>query len=191
MESEPKYQIADPAIQNCLGSGSSGVRKKVSCGGFSFSGIWSSSVFGVRCLWRHSLTLYSCFQAKFVDIIGIFFYPNSPYFCKKSSPIHSPDNKVFENIKLKGFFNPTPLCTPLSGSTSLVLKGGFVAFHKPARLLQRSFRRSKASECTPPVRWVSGDTRLELGLEIIYCSGTCPRQTWFVSRQTWFVSRQT
>jgi len=45
---------------------------------------WWSFVFGVRCLWRHSLTSYSCLQtnilAKFVDIICIFFYTNSPYF---------------------------------------------------------------------------------------------------------------
>jgi len=39
-------------------------------GGASFSGIWWSFVFGVRCLWRHNMTSYSCFQtnvlAKFV-----------------------------------------------------------------------------------------------------------------------------
>ena len=38
----------------------------------------------MRCLWYHSLTSYSCFQtnvlAKFVDIICIFFYTQSPYF---------------------------------------------------------------------------------------------------------------
>ena len=28
---------------------------------------------------------YSCFQAKFVDIIGIFFYTHSPYFCKNQA----------------------------------------------------------------------------------------------------------
>jgi len=61
----------------------SGVRRKFSWG-VSFSGIWWSFVFGVRCLWRHNLTSYSCFQtnvlAKFVDIIGIFFYTRSLYF---------------------------------------------------------------------------------------------------------------
>jgi len=36
----------------------SGVRRIFSCGGFSFSGIWWSFVFGVRCLWRHNLTSY-------------------------------------------------------------------------------------------------------------------------------------
>jgi len=42
---------------------------KIFMGG-SFSGIWWSFVFGVRCLWRHNLMSYSCFQtnvfAKFV-----------------------------------------------------------------------------------------------------------------------------
>ena len=46
-------------------------------GGVSFSGIWWSFVCGVRSLWRHNLTSYSCFQtnvlAKFVDIICMFF----------------------------------------------------------------------------------------------------------------------
>jgi len=58
--------------------------------GVSFSDICWRFVFGVRCLWRHNLTSYSCFQAKFVDIIGIFFYTHSPYLCKKSSLIHFP-----------------------------------------------------------------------------------------------------
>ena len=53
-------------------------------GGGSFNGIWWSIVFGVRCLWHHNLTTYSCFQtnvlAKFVDIVCIFFYNHSPYF---------------------------------------------------------------------------------------------------------------
>jgi len=53
-------------------------------GGVSFSGIWWSFAFGVRCLWRHNLTSHSCFQtnilAKFVDIICIFFYMHSPYY---------------------------------------------------------------------------------------------------------------
>jgi len=52
--------------------------------GGSFNGIWWSFVFGVRCLWCHNLTSYSCFQnnvlAKFVDIICIFIYRHSPYF---------------------------------------------------------------------------------------------------------------
>jgi len=45
---------------------------------FLFSGIWWSFLFDVRCLWRHDLTSYSCFQtnvlAKFVGIICIFVY---------------------------------------------------------------------------------------------------------------------
>ena len=49
-----------------------------------FSGIWWSFVFGVRCLWRHNLTSYSCLQtnvlAKFIDIICIFFYIHAPHF---------------------------------------------------------------------------------------------------------------
>ena len=51
--------------------------------GGSLSGMWWSFVFGVRCLRRHNLTSYSCFQtnvlAKFVDIIYIFFYIHTPY----------------------------------------------------------------------------------------------------------------
>ena len=51
-------------------------------GGFWFRVIWWS--FGVRCLWRHNLTSFSCFQtnvlAKFVDIICIFLSVHSPYF---------------------------------------------------------------------------------------------------------------
>jgi len=61
---------------------SSGVRRKVSWGEFWFKVIWWS--FGVRFLWRHNLTSFSCFQtnvlAKFVDIICIFLYIHSPYF---------------------------------------------------------------------------------------------------------------
>jgi len=33
-------------------------------GGGSFTGMWWSFVFGVRCLWRHNLTSYSCFKTK-------------------------------------------------------------------------------------------------------------------------------
>jgi len=51
----------------------------------SFTGVWWSFVFGVRCLWRHNLTSYSCFQAKFVDRIGLFFFTHSPYFCKNQA----------------------------------------------------------------------------------------------------------
>ena len=61
----------------------SGVRRKFSWR-VSFSGIWWSFVFGLRSLWRHNLTSYSCFQihvlAKFLDITGIFFYTHFPYF---------------------------------------------------------------------------------------------------------------
>ena len=43
-----------------------------------------SFAFSVRCLWRHNLTSFPCFQtnvlAKFVDIICMFFYTHSPYF---------------------------------------------------------------------------------------------------------------
>ena len=72
-EENPKVLIYEP----------SGVCRKVSWGVHSvaYDGL---SVFGVRCLWRHNLTSYSCFQtnvlAKFVDTIRIFFYIHSPYF---------------------------------------------------------------------------------------------------------------
>jgi len=53
-------------------------------GGFWFKVIWWLFVFGVRCLWRHNLTSFPCFQtnvlAKFVDIVCIFFYIHSTYF---------------------------------------------------------------------------------------------------------------
>jgi len=50
-------------------------------GGFWFRVIWWSFA---RCLWRHNLTSFPCFQtnvlAKFVDILCIFFYIHSHYF---------------------------------------------------------------------------------------------------------------
>jgi len=92
---------------------SSGVRRNFSWG-VSFCGIWWSFVFGVRCFWRHNLTSYSCFQAKFVDTIGIFFYTHSPYFCKNQALYTRLVIKFFQNIKLKGRVNLTPpLRTPL------------------------------------------------------------------------------
>jgi len=63
--------------------GVSGVRRKFSCGDFIH---WHMVVIfcGVRSLWRHNLTSYSCFHTnvlvKFVDIIGMFFYTRYPYF---------------------------------------------------------------------------------------------------------------
>ena len=54
--------------------------QKIFMGEVWFSDTWWSFVFAVRCLWRHNLTSYSCFKAKFVDIICIFFYTHSPYF---------------------------------------------------------------------------------------------------------------
>ena len=58
--------------------------QKIFIGAFSFSGIWWSFLFGVRCLWRHNLSSYSYFQinvlAMFFDIISILFYIHSPYF---------------------------------------------------------------------------------------------------------------
>ena len=58
----------------------SGVRRKFSWGEFWFRVIWWSFVFGVRCLWRHNLTSFPCFQtnvlAKFLDIrMHIFLHP--------------------------------------------------------------------------------------------------------------------
>ena len=53
-------------------------------GGFNSVEKWWLFVSGVRSLWRHNLTSYSCFQtnvlAKFVDIICIFFYTPYPSF---------------------------------------------------------------------------------------------------------------
>ena len=61
----------------------SGVRRKF-LWGVSFSDVWWSFLYRVRCLWRHNLTSWSCFQnkvlAKFVDVICIFFYIHCPYF---------------------------------------------------------------------------------------------------------------
>jgi len=80
-------------------------------GGVSFNGIWWSFAFGVRFLWRHNLTSYSSFEAKFVDIIGIFFYTHSPNFCKNQALYIPLVIKFLQNIKLKGGFNPqTPPC---------------------------------------------------------------------------------
>jgi len=45
----------------CGSTGVSGVRRKFSWG-VSFNGIWWSFLFAVRCLWRHKMTSYSCFQ---------------------------------------------------------------------------------------------------------------------------------
>ena len=90
----------------------SGVRRKFPWV-VSFNDIWWWFVFGVRYLWRHNLTSYSCFQTnvlwKFVDIIGLFFYTHSPYFRKKSSPIHFPYDKVFVKYQAQGgVLTPTP-----------------------------------------------------------------------------------
>jgi len=58
--------------------------QKIFMGGTSFSGIWWSFVFGVRCLWRQNLKSYSRLQtnvvAKLIDIICIFFYTHFAYF---------------------------------------------------------------------------------------------------------------
>ena len=90
----------------------SGVRRKFPWV-VSFNDIWWWFVFGVRYLWRHNLTSYSCFQTnvlwKFDDIIGLFFYTHSPYFRKKSSPIHFPYDKVFVKYQAQGgVLTPTP-----------------------------------------------------------------------------------
>ena len=59
-------------------------KQKIFMGGVWFRVIWWSFAFDVRCLWRHNLTSFLCFQtnvlATFVDIICIFFYIHSPYF---------------------------------------------------------------------------------------------------------------
>jgi len=109
MKTGIEYSYSLPTHYDCCPTfNASGVRRKFSWG-VSFSGRWWSFVFGVCCLWRHNLTSYSCSQAKFVDIIGIFFYPHSPYFCKKASLIHSPCNKFFAKYQAQGVgFNPNP-----------------------------------------------------------------------------------
>ena len=49
--------------------------------------------------------------SEFIKNIGIFFYTHSPYFCKKSSLVHSPDNEVFVKYQAQeGGFNPNPPC---------------------------------------------------------------------------------
>ena len=94
-----RLQVFPRTVERC---GSQWRTQKIFMGRASFNGRWWSFVFGVRCLWRHNLTSYSCFQAKFVDIICISFYKHSSYFCKKSSPIHSPYNKVFAKYQAQG-----------------------------------------------------------------------------------------
>ena len=60
----------------------------------------------MRSLWRHKLASCSCFQtnvlAKFVDIIGIFFYTHSPYYichCTECKPSEL-QVKISEESKL-------------------------------------------------------------------------------------------
>jgi len=76
--------VAKPWSKRLKPSGAQRRRYENFHGGGSFSDMWWSFVFGVRCLRRHNLTSYSCFQthvlAKFVDIVCIFFYTHSPYF---------------------------------------------------------------------------------------------------------------
>jgi len=58
----------------------SSVRRKCSWG-CSFSGMWWSFAFSMRCLWRHNMTSFSCFQTnvwtEFVDTICIFVYTHT------------------------------------------------------------------------------------------------------------------
>jgi len=60
--------------------------QKILMGGFWFSVIWWSFVFGVRCLWRHNLTSFPCFQtnvlAKFVDVMMHIFLHPLPLFLR-------------------------------------------------------------------------------------------------------------
>jgi len=77
----PDFSSKRPAVDCCVYNM---FQWKIFMGIVSFSGMWWSFVFGVRCLWRHNLTSYSCFQpnvlAKVFDIICIFFYTHSPCF---------------------------------------------------------------------------------------------------------------
>ena len=119
--------------------------------GVSFNDIWWWFVFGLRSLWSHNLTSYSCFQTnvlwKFVDIIGIFFYTHSPYFCKKSSPIHFSYDQVFVKYQAQGGVltpTPTPLAyalafaTPWRGSLEDTLSWITVYFSQVAVLRLRT-----------------------------------------------------
>jgi len=78
-------------------------------GGASFSSTWWSFVFGVRCLWRHNLASYWCFQtnvlAKFIDKICIFFNTRSPYFMCHCTEYKLPALKV--RISEENTFNAT------------------------------------------------------------------------------------
>jgi len=63
----------------------------------------------VICIWcALFVTSYSSFEAKFVDIIGIFFYTHSPNFCKNQALYIPLVIKFLQNIKLKGGLTPKP-----------------------------------------------------------------------------------
>ena len=81
---------------------------------FSWGGFFQWHVV-VICVWcALFVTSHSCFQAKFIDIIGIFFYTHSPYFCKNQALYTPLITKFLQNIKLKrGDPKPPPLRTPL------------------------------------------------------------------------------
>jgi len=95
-------------------------------GGISFSGIWWSFVFGVRSLLRHNLTSYLCFQtnvlAKFVDIIGVFFYTHSPYFMCHCTEYKLPALQVV--ISEENKLNATTLRFVTAKISGCVLKQG-------------------------------------------------------------------
>ena len=75
--------------------------------GVSFSGIWWSFVFGVRCLWRHNLMSYLRFQtnvlAKFVDIMCIYFSRTPLYKLSAFQARVSVENKL--NATTQQFVN--------------------------------------------------------------------------------------
>ena len=74
----PALQVQGPIRNTFAGPHSAEAYAENFHGGDSFRGIWWSFAFGVRCLWRHNLTSYSCVQTnvftKFVDTMCIFFY---------------------------------------------------------------------------------------------------------------------
>jgi len=78
-----KIEISENISQKFHGHWYSGVRRIFSWVGLVQGHRWPF-VFGVRCLWRHNLKSFTCFQtnvlAKFVDIICTFFYIHTPYF---------------------------------------------------------------------------------------------------------------
>jgi len=110
-------------------------------GGASFSSTWWSFVFGVRCLWRHNLASYWCFQtnvlAKFIDKICIFFNTRSPYFMCHCTEYKLPALKV--RISEENTFNATTQQFTTAKITGCALKQGS-KFHSSLTLRQSNLQ---------------------------------------------------